>query len=265
VQYFTTLCSTSQLLFWNFQRDDICITKILRRYYKWVKCHEGFVLSLESIHLINQKYKELKMENITNVKMGIGSSERPSLINKIKSKLSNLNKLTMSKKNNSSKDKNWIERNKAGLILAIALVSILITVKVAFNSLASSPVPKISKEDAINVITELYGSKWISEQGNNEFPAELRSQHYQKIEFSSQIMSDNLSIPIFFFQTNGDVSLGIEMGYISYSTDKKILLVTLPNSETLKFLYTTTESGDMENISLIGESNKRCYFTKEIN
>ena len=204
------------------------------------------------------------MENTTNVKMGIVPSEHPSLINRIKKKLSNINKLTMSKENISPKDKNWIERNKSGLILAIALVATLITVKVAFNSLASSPVPTISKDDAINVITELYGSTWISEQGNNEFPVELRNQYYQKIEFSSQIISDSLSIPIYFFQNNGDDSLGIEMGYISYSDDEKILLVTLPNSETLKFLYTSSDLGDMENISLIGKSNKRCYFTKEI-
>lgn len=204
------------------------------------------------------------MENTTNLKMEIVPSEHPSLINRIKKKLSNINKLTMSKENISPKDKNWIERNKSGLILAIALVSTLITVKVAFNSLASSPVPTISKDDAINVITELYGSTWISEQVNNEFPVELRNQYYQKIEFSSQIISDSLSIPIYFFQNNGDDSLGIEMGYISYNNDEKILLVTLPNSETLKFLYTSSDLGDMENISLIGKSNKRCYFTKEI-
>jgi hypothetical protein len=203
------------------------------------------------------------MENITSANEGIIARKKPSIMAQIKSKLSQFDDLTGKQEKGIKKEKTFIEKNKAYIIIAIAVISTIITVKVTFNSLASSPVPTISEDEALSIITDLYSTVWEIDRGHNLLPSELKNQTYVKIEFTNHIIQDGLTIPIKLSTNNLDNILGVEIGYVSFNRTQEILIATLPNTETLKFLYTAASTTDMENITLVGDDNNRCYFTKK--
>jgi hypothetical protein len=203
------------------------------------------------------------MEKTTCANEGISAIKKPSIMDKIKSKLSKLDDLTEKQEKGVKREKYFIEKHKALIIIAIAVISTIITVKVTFNSIALSPVPTISEEKAVNIITDLYSTVWEIDRGKNPLPGELKNQTYGKIEFLNHIVDDGLTIPIKFYKNINDGLLGVEMGYVSFNRSQKILTATLPNTETLKFLYTSASTSDMENITLIGKDNNRCYFIKK--
>lgn len=198
------------------------------------------------------------MEKLKNDNGGLIAIEKPSFISRIKSKLSNKNKLPKSKKNDS-----FLEKNNVYIIIAIATISAFITVKVSFNSITASPVPSITKDTAISIISNLDGTVWNCEQGKNTLPEELENVLYNKIEFTKKNMADGLTIPVKFFKGNSNSLLGVELGYVSYNIEKQNLIVVLPNSNSLMFMYTESSNSDLENITLVGKGNKRYYFTKE--
>lgn len=198
------------------------------------------------------------MEKLKNDNGGLIAIEKPSFISRIKSKLSNKNKLPKSKKNDS-----FLEKNNVYIIIAIATISAFITVKVSFNSITASPVPSITKDTAISIISNLDGTVWNCEQGKSTLPEELENVLYNKIEFTKKNMADGLTIPVKFFKGNSNSLLGVELGYVSYNIEKQNLIVVLPNSNSLMFMYTESSNSDLENITLVGKGNKRYYFTKE--
>lgn len=198
------------------------------------------------------------MEKLKNDSGGLIAIEKPSFITRIKSKLSNKNKLPKSKKNDS-----FLEKNKVYIIITIATISAFITVKVSFNSITASPVPSITKDTAISIISNLDGTVWNCEQGKSILPEELENVIYNKIEFTKKNMEDGLTIPVKFFKSKSNSLLGVELGYVSYNIEKQNLIVVLPNSNSLMFMYTESSNSDLENITLVGKGNKRYYFTKE--
>lgn len=201
------------------------------------------------------------MENIKSANEGISAIKKPSILENIENQLIRLDDEV---EKTNKKKKGFIEKNKGIIIIIIAVISIFITVKVTYNSISLAPIQTISEDNAISIITELYSSVWEIDRGINTLPEEFKNQIYAKIEFSNHLLNDGLTLPIKFYKNDNASILGVEVGYISYNREQKIIDVILPNTKTLKFLYSSASKSNMENITIIGDDNNRCYFTKKV-
>ena len=201
------------------------------------------------------------MENVKNTVEGISVNKKPSLMDKIKIKLSKIDDITDD--DIDEKDSNsFFIKNKAIIIIAIAILSTFIVVNVVFKSIASSPVPKISESEGIAIMSSLYSTVWSIDDGVDTSSELLFEQKYKKIAFSKQLLDDGLTLPVKYYQEDNDSILGVEMGYLRYNREKQMLYAVLPNTQMLKFLYTEASASNIENITLVNDKNNRAYYIK---
>ncbi len=201
------------------------------------------------------------MENVKSAVEGVSKIKKLSFWDRIKLKISMIDsKINLNK---SEKDSNsFIVKNKAIIIVAIAILSTLIIVNVMFKSIAASPVSTISEEEGVSIMSDLYSTEWILDDAStNQITFEM-DQIYGKISFTENFTDDGLSLPVKYYQNANDGILGVEMGFVQFDRENQMLYAVLPSTQRLKFLYTKADSGNVENITLINDKNSRVYYIK---
>jgi hypothetical protein len=207
------------------------------------------------------------MEKTLVTDTSVKQTEKPSIFQKLKSKLSLLNRMTRTKnttkKSNSKDDMSFFDRNKYIFFIALAIISTFLIVSTIYKSIEATPIPRISNIEAQDIMSSLYSTQWLYDGSNEELPSKFSSKIYEKIEFSNQMDESGNSLAIKLFENDNDLGLGIELGYLYYNKMNQNLSMILPNNQELKFLYTSSDSDDIENLSLINDENSRIYFIKK--
>lgn len=204
------------------------------------------------------------MEKTSNTDISVKAIEKPSIFQKIKSRLSSLNTMTSTKTKAKAKDDiNFFDKNKYIFFISLAIISIFLIVSTIYKSIEASPIPRINSLEAQSIMSSLYSTQWIYDDSADALNSSLTNKVYKKIDFSNKMDSSSKSLAVKLYEEDNDLGLGMELGYLYYNDLSKNLILILPDSQELKFLYTKSVANDIENLSLINDENNRIYFIKK--
>ncbi|MBK5200168.1 MAG: hypothetical protein JJE21_01390 [Spirochaetaceae bacterium] len=204
------------------------------------------------------------MEKTSSTDIAVPVIEKPSIFQKIKAKLSSINKMTGIKTSaNDKKDISFFDKNKYIFFIALAVISTFLIVSTIYKSIAASPIPKINSVEAQTIMSSLYSTEWIYDESEESLSPSFTNKVYKKIDFSNKIDSSGNKLAVKLFEEDNDLGLGMDLGYLYYSSFTRNLTLILPDAQELKFLYTKSGANDIENLSLINDKNNRIYFTKK--
>jgi hypothetical protein len=149
------------------------------------------------------------------------------------------------------------------ICLVIVFISCLLIVYVAFLGMSSRPVEEITKEEALNVASDIYGTSWILDDKVEYSPLAIRNRSYKKLMFLSDIDQDELMIPFYLYLDENENIIGRELAFVFYEKETSLLKAELPDGEIYNFVYSKSRDGKIESLVFIKEGNKRTYYINE--